>query len=717
MKRVLLWAVVVLMLLTLCPLPAVADSGKLMGGSVASASAVSPVLGIGKMLPVARESIAVPSWSLTTLSGQTITQDTYANKTQLLIFYRGAMTEENEAVCGNSAHMISQIGEAYWRDTAGLKIILAEADGGTAENTSAFINTYGSADWSNVVYAYDGNSVMWRLWNVANDSYWVTFCVCAVIQNGELKAVWGGNYSASQVSKELSKYISIGQDPNIGVAEVSGQFRQTEARRMLGMINEFRTGDNAWYWNEDDETKTIYAPNTLGTLQYDSVLEKIAMQRATELAINYAHTRPNGQSCFSVEEDGVTSCGENIAYGYNAFFTSDEVFVAWREDEDPYAGQGHRRNMLEPEFTAVGFGCFYCNGRYYWTQEFGFSHSGAEATAPNDTTTSVIVEFRRDWFPNQPSISQPPTPILTGWQKQNGNWYYYDANGNKSTAWQLIGGKWFYFNSSGVMQTGWRKLSGKWYYFNSSGAMVTGWQHIGGQWYYFNSSGAMVTGWHTIGGKWYYFNSSGAMVTGWQHIGGQWYYFNSSGAMLTGWQTIGGQKYWFNASGAMQKGWQNISSKWYYFNSSGAMMTGWQTIGGQKYYLSADGSMVTGLQKVDGKWHYFESSGALSTASGWRKIGTKWYYFDSNGAAQTGWQHIGGKWYYFESTGVMATGWKHLSGKWYYLSTDGAMVTGWRLIDNVWYYFETSGVMLANTTKTINGKAYTFNASGACTNP
>ena len=265
---------------------------------------------------------------------------------------------------------------------------------------------------------------------------------------------------------------------------------------------------------------------------------------------------------------------------------------------------------------------------------------------------------------------------------------------------------------------GWKKDSKGWWYQRADGTYPKNqWEKINGKWYHFDASGYMQTGWLKLGGTWYYLDSSGAMVTGWQHIGGQWYYFNSSGAMLTGWQTIGGQKYWFNASGAMQKGWQNISGKWYYFNSSGAMLTGWQTIGGQKYYLSTDGSMVTGLQKVDGKWYYFESSGALSTASGWRKIGTKWYYFDSNGAAQTGWQAIGGKWYYFESTGVMATGWKQLSGKWYYLGADGAMATGWRLIDNVWYYFETSGVMLANTTKTINGKAYTFNASGVCTNP
>ena len=32
---------------------------------------------------------------------------------------------------------------------------------------------------------------------------------------------------------------------------------QNEARGMLTLINEFRTGDNAWYWNRNNRTKTV----------------------------------------------------------------------------------------------------------------------------------------------------------------------------------------------------------------------------------------------------------------------------------------------------------------------------------------------------------------------------------------------------------------------------------------------------------------------------
>ena len=729
MKRVLSWAIVVVMLLTLCPLPAVADSVRMMDGSAAPGSAVSLTLGIGRTLPVTRESVAVPSWSMTTLSGQTITQNTYAGKTQLLIFYKAEMDADGYyAVCGNSANMISEIGNASWRDTAGLQIILAESNYGTAESTAAFLNRFGSINGGSIVCAYDGIYAFSEMYYAYPNADNINrFCICAVIQDGMLKAMWDGNVSVSDIEEELSKYIDIGQDSNIDVTIVQGQYRQTEARKMLAMINEFRTGNNAWYWNEDDETKTTYAPNTLGTLRYDYTLEKIAMQRAAELAINFSHTRPNGQSCFSIEEDGVTSWGENIAYG-NIISTASDAFTLWREDDYPYVGQGHRRNMLYPEFTAVGFGCFYCNGRYYWTQEFGYSHSGAAATAANDGNTSVSVEYRKDLYPNQPGTST----TQTGWQKKDGYWYYYDANGAKVTGWQSIGGKWYYFNSSGAMLTGWQKVNGKWYYFNlgDDGSMATGWKKLGGKWYYFNlgDNGSMVTGWKTLNGKKYYFNlgddgsmatgwktlngkkyyfnlgDDGSMVTGWKKLSDKWYYFKpgDDGSMVTGWQTLSGKRYYFNSDGAMLTGWQKLSGKWYYFKpgDDGSMVTGWQTLGGKRYYFNSDGSMATGWQKLSGKWYYFAPGDSGYMLTGWQKLSNKWYYFNSDGSMVTGWKKLGTKWYYFlpGDNGQMVTGWKQIDGDWYYFmpGNDGSMVTG---------------------TMTIDGKSYTFASNGVCTNP
>ena len=174
-------------------------------------------------------------------------------------------------------------------------------------------------------------------------------------------------------------------------AKVTGQFRYTEARRMLTMINQFRTGSDAWYWNSDDKTKTVCS--NLGELSYDYALEEIAMKRARELALYYSHTRPTGQDCFTLSSDGVQSWGENIAYGQGS---AEEVFIDWREDNDSYLGQGHRRNMLNSSFNAVGFGCFYHKGVLYWAQEFGRSQSGRGAPTANENDVTGYVDYSTD---------------------------------------------------------------------------------------------------------------------------------------------------------------------------------------------------------------------------------------------------------------------------------------------------------------------------------
>ncbi len=168
---------------------------------------------------------------------------------------------------------------------------------------------------------------------------------------------------------------------------ISVQYGQTEARSMFNKINEFRTGSDAWYWAADNTTK-ITCPN-LSELTYDYTLEKVAMQRAAEIAIYYSHTRPNGDRCFTAySENGYyyVTAGENIAAG---FMTADSVFTAWVEEDENYSGQGHRRNMLNSNFTAVGIGHVYYNGYHYWVQEFGAPVVNTEYTTPNDSDTVV----------------------------------------------------------------------------------------------------------------------------------------------------------------------------------------------------------------------------------------------------------------------------------------------------------------------------------------
>ena len=181
---------------------------------------------------------------------------------------------------------------------------------------------------------------------------------------------------------------------------------------------------------------------------------------------------------------------------------------------------------------------------------------------------------------------------------------------------------------------------------------------------------------------------------GWNRLNDAWYYYKD-GCRQTGWVEAGGRWYYLNASGVMQTGWVQGGGRWYYLNASGAMQTGWQQLGGKWYYFNADGDM----------------------AAGWKQVSGRWYFFGGSGAMQTGWQQLGGKWYYFSGSGAMQTGWVQSGGRWYYLNESGAMQTGWRQIGGLWYYLEGNGAMLADTSRAIGGKIYSFNAAGACLNP
>lgn len=180
---------------------------------------------------------------------------------------------------------------------------------------------------------------------------------------------------------------SSAADSNTETVRYNVSYGQTEARSMLSMINDFRRGGDAWYWNSDNKSKTVC--KNLSELTYDYELEKVAMQRAAEIAISFSHTRPNGELCFSLFSDSYYACGENIAAGHSS---ASEVMEAWKETDLPYSGQGHRRNMLSSDFNAVGFAKVYVNGYYYWVQEFGYTTEKTEKTDAENMSKAATVQ-------------------------------------------------------------------------------------------------------------------------------------------------------------------------------------------------------------------------------------------------------------------------------------------------------------------------------------
>lgn len=104
--------------------------------------------------------------------------------------------------------------------------------------------------------------------------------------------------------------------------------------------------------------------NGLSSLKIDDTLMKDSYTRSTELETNFGHRRPNGESGYQFALNlGYSTVGENIAAGQN---TPEDVVDSWMNSS------GHRANILNPDFTNIGVGCYTASdGWIYWTQLFG----------------------------------------------------------------------------------------------------------------------------------------------------------------------------------------------------------------------------------------------------------------------------------------------------------------------------------------------------------
>ncbi|GHU62638.1 hypothetical protein FACS189418_4390 [Clostridia bacterium] len=109
----------------------------------------------------------------------------------------------------------------------------------------------------------------------------------------------------------------------------------------------------------------------------------------------------------------------------------------------------------------------------------------------------------------------------------------------------------------------------------------------------------------------------------------------------------------------------------------------------------------------------------IFAANGWTLNGKNWFYFEDNEAVRGEWKLAAdGRYYYLGDDGVMLT--NTVVDDLYYVDSHGMRVTNqWRLLPSVsidgeksWYYFGQDGKVTLNSTKTINGKTYSFSAEG-----
>jgi uncharacterized protein YkwD len=121
--------------------------------------------------------------------------------------------------------------------------------------------------------------------------------------------------------------------------------------------------------SQTDEVFTLVnqarADNGCNPLKVDSRLTTAAQGHSDDMAQQnyFSHTTPSGVT-FDKREEAAgypTPGGENIAQGQTS---AQQVMTAWMNSS------GHRANILNCQFTAIGIGLA-TNG-WYWTQDFGY---------------------------------------------------------------------------------------------------------------------------------------------------------------------------------------------------------------------------------------------------------------------------------------------------------------------------------------------------------
>ena len=274
--------------------------------------------------------------------------------------------------CGNTKLTLEAISKKDWVSDAEIGFYYVDVDNAAKETVADFSKNYSS----DITFCYGRYNNL--LYSLSGGGSYTLPLVAYIDADGTVRKVTKGAQSARTIYETICEILNR-EKPEPFYGYFYGTPRMEEARTQLAMINAFRADTTmAWYWNEDNQTKTYC--NDLEPLTYDYELEKVALQRAQEIVAAFRHQRPNGESCWTAFPDEVYDAkAENLAGGQA---TAERDYLGLREDNEDYSGQGHRRNMLTQKCNAVGIACVEAYGRKFWVQEFGHK---SEFTSANTT--------------------------------------------------------------------------------------------------------------------------------------------------------------------------------------------------------------------------------------------------------------------------------------------------------------------------------------------
>ena len=113
-----------------------------------------------------------------------------------------------------------------------------------------------------------------------------------------------------------------------------------------------------------DLTNRKRAANGLNELTYAYDLQNAADVRAREASVSFSHTRPDGTSCHDIVTKDYYVTGENLIMADKPIATADNFIAEWMNSE------GHRYNILLPEYKELAVGVYEKDGVVYACQIF-----------------------------------------------------------------------------------------------------------------------------------------------------------------------------------------------------------------------------------------------------------------------------------------------------------------------------------------------------------
>ena len=204
-----------------------------------------------------------------------------------------------------------------------------------------------------------------------------------------------------------------------------------------------------------------------------------------------------------------------------------------------------------------------------------------------------------------------------GWKKENGDWYYYNADGKAATnTWKKDSKGWCYLGKDGKMvANGWAKDSKGTVWMNGSGYWDNGtkWIKDNGEWYHITKGYMDANKWKKDSHGWCYLGKDGKMIT------------NGWAKDSHGWCWIGANGYWTKSK------WVKDNGEWYYIKSNHYMASNEWAKDSHGWMFMAKNGKVTKAKwvKWNGAWYYLKDDGYMATDT--LKIGSKTYKFAPSG--------------------------------------------------------------------------------------